>query len=170
MSRPAETALLLALALLTTLFFIYLRPLPGAFALVVFSLLAWVAAYLAFTRGSLWIPVVIPSVVQLPSAYMVSLIWYYLTTVRDREKIRRAFSFYLSPEMIKKISDSPDSLNLGGEQIVGTAVFTDIKGFTSISESMTAEATASMLNPRYCLKMIRHSLDFKTWGKVGMAA
>ena len=52
----------------------------------------------------------------------------------DRERIRRAFSFYLSPAMTDKIADDPDSLNLGGEEIVATALFSDIQGFTSIAE------------------------------------
>ncbi len=74
------------------------------------------------------------------------MVWYYLTTVREREKIRRAFSFYLSPEMIRKIQESSETLQLGGEEIIGTAVFSDIKGFTSIAEQMTATQTAAMLN------------------------
>src|SRR5207247_4587087 len=94
----------------------------------------------------LWIPVMIPSLIQLPAAYVLSLVWYYLTTARERERIRRAFAFYLSPEMIAKIVADPKSLNLGGEEIVATALFTDIKGFTSISESMPAHAAASLLN------------------------
>jgi adenylate cyclase len=89
---------------------------------------------------------VIPTTVLLPVAYVTALVWYYLTTVRERENIRRAFSFYLSPEMISKIADSPESLSLGGEEVVGTALFTDIKGFTSIAESMSAPETARMLN------------------------
>jgi adenylate cyclase len=141
-----ETVLLFVLALFASLLFIYLRPLAGVAALIALELAAWFAGYVAFTQPALWIPIVIPSAVQLPSAYVVSLIWYYMTTVREREKIRRAFSFYLSPEMIRAISESPEALNLGGEQVVGTAVFSDIKGFTSIAEKMTAEETASMLN------------------------
>ena len=69
-----------------------------------------------------------------------------LTTVREREKIRRAFSFYLSPDMIRRIQEDPESLSLGGEEVVGSALFTDIAGFTSTSEKMTAPETASMLN------------------------
>src|SRR5262249_16015862 len=70
----------------------------------------------------------------------------YLTTVREREKIRRAFAFYLSPNMMRRITESPEELNLGGEEVVGTAMFTDIKGFTSIAEAMTAPETAALLN------------------------
>jgi adenylate cyclase len=104
------------------------------------------AAYLAFVRHGIWLPLVIPSVVQLPVAYVTSVIYYYLTTVREREKIRKAFAFYLSPGMIRRVTENPGQLNLGGEEIVGTAMFTDIKGFTSIAEGMTAPETAALLN------------------------
>src|SRR6185295_10317029 len=56
------------------------------------------------------------------------------------------FNFYLSPEMIAKIVADPSSLNLGGEEIVATALFTDVKGFTTIAESMPAPETAGLLN------------------------
>lgn len=153
-----ETVWLLLLPLLATLTFIYLRPLLGAIALVGFALVPWASGYLAFTRADLWQPVIIPSVVQVPLAYMVSLIWYYLTTVRERERIRRAFAFYLSPTMIRRVTESPDDLNLGGEEIVGTAMFTDIKGFTSIAESKTPPETAALLN-EYFSEATRHVFD-----------
>jgi adenylate cyclase len=86
------------------------------------------------------------------------LIWYYLTTVRDREKIKRAFGLYLSPEMIRRIAEDPDAVNLGGQELVGTAVFTDIKGFTSIAEGMSAPDTAAMLNA-YFSDATRHVFD-----------
>ena len=145
--HPAlEALMLLLLPLLATFTFIYLRPVFGAFALIGFELLPWTAGYLAFTRAELWVPVLIPSLVQLPIAYVVSLVWYYLTTARERERIRRAFAFYLSPDMIRRVTESPDELDLGGEEIVGTAMFTDIKGFTSIAEGMSAPETAALLN------------------------
>ncbi|MEE8411300.1 MAG: adenylate/guanylate cyclase domain-containing protein [Acidobacteriota bacterium] len=142
----AEAVLLFALAAGATLLFVFLRPVAGAALMVFVQAGVWFAGYQAFARTGLWVPVVIPTLVQLPVAYGAALGWYYLTTVREREKIRRAFSFYLSPEMIKKISENSETLSLGGEEIEGTAVFTDIQGFTSIAEEMTASDTASMLN------------------------
>jgi adenylate cyclase len=114
--------------------------------------------YVAFSRFNLWMPTVIPSAIQLPVSYGLSLIWYYLTTVRDREKIKRAFGLYLSPEMIRRIAEDPDAVNLGGQENVGTAVFTDIKGFTSIAEGMGAEETAAMLNA-YFSEATKHVFD-----------
>ena len=140
------TAMLLLLPFTATLAFIYLRPVAAALSLVAFELAPAAAAYLAFARQGVWIPVLIASVVQLPVAYVVSVLWYYVTTVREREKIKRAFAFYLSPNMIRRITESPGELNLGGEEITGTAMFTDIKGFTSIAEGITAPQTAALLN------------------------
>ena len=138
--------------------FMALRPLAGGGALLLLLVGTWVLGYFAFAFGSLWIPVVIPSAIQLPMSYGLSLIWYYLTTVRDREKIKRAFGLSLSPEMIRRIAEDPDAVNLGGQEIVGTAVFTDIKGFTSIAEGMSAPETAAMLNA-YFSDATRHVFD-----------
>ena len=153
-----EAALLLLLPLIASIVFMTLRPLAGGAAFVALLVLPWVMGYFAFTLDGLWIPVVIPSAVQLPVSYGLSLIWYYLTTVRDREKIKRAFGLYLSPEMIRRIAEDPDAVNLGGQEIVGTAMFTDIKGFTTIAETMSAENTAAMLNA-YFSDATRHVFD-----------
>jgi adenylate cyclase len=158
LSPTAESLLLLALPLLAALAFMSLGPLWGGAAFLAVELLPLASGVLAFWRGHLWVPLVIPCVIQLPLAYVLSLGWYYTTTVRERERIRRAFSFYLSPDMIRRISESPDSLNLGGEELVATALFTDIKGFTPIAESLTAPQTAALLN-EYFSKATRHIFD-----------
>ncbi len=141
-----EGALLLVLPLFAAFTFMVLGPLAGGVAFVVLELVPIATGALAFSKFHLWIPVAIPTVFQLPVAYAMSLTWYYLTTRRERERIRRAFSFYLSPEMIQRVTANPDELNLGGQEIVATAVMTDLKGFTTISESQTAPETAAMLN------------------------
>ncbi len=158
LDRRFEMALLILLPLVASLTFMALKPLAGGAAFVVMLAGPWVMAYFAFVRWNLWLPVVIPSTVQLPMSYGLSLIWYYLTTVRDREKIKRAFGLYLSPEMIRRIAQDPDAVNLGGQELVGTAVFTDIKGFTSIAEGMSAPETAAMLNA-YFSDATRHVFD-----------
>ena len=138
--------LLLLLPVPVTAAFLRLRPLGAAAALAGLEAIPIGVAFVAFVHEGLWLPFVVTSVVQLPVAYVASVLWYYLTTVREREKIRKAFAFYLSPGMIRKVTENPGQLNLGGEEIVGTAMFTDIAGFTSIAEGMTAQDTAALLN------------------------
>lgn len=55
---------------------------------------------------------------------------------RQRRQVQMAFSQYLSPEMVEKIAADPSLLNLGGERRELTILFSDIRGFTSISEAM----------------------------------
>ena len=138
--------MLLLLPVPVTVAFFRLRPVGAAAALVGLELIPIGVAFAAFVREGLWLPYVVPSVVQLPVAYVASVLWYYLTTVREREKIRKAFAFYLSPGMIRRVTEHPEELNLGGEEIVGTAMFTDIESFTSIAEGMSAQDTAALLN------------------------
>lgn len=153
-----ETILVLFTPVIPSVAFALLGPLYGAAALVVLAALPWVVAHVTFAHGGLWLPAVIPSVVQLPLAYVSSVVWYYLTTVRERERIKRAFSLYLSPEMTRQIAEDPSALRLGGEEIVATAMFSDIKGFTSVAEGMTAPETAAMLN-LYFSEATRHVFD-----------
>ncbi|HKQ60162.1 MAG TPA: adenylate/guanylate cyclase domain-containing protein [Candidatus Polarisedimenticolaceae bacterium] len=153
-----EAVLLLVLPLVASLTFMALRPFLGLIALAALELLPWTAAWVLFDVRQLWLPVLIPSVVQLPLGYVLSLLWYYLTTVRERERIRRAFSFYLSPDMIRQIADDPGSLELGGEEIEATALFTDIKGFTPIAEKLSAPETAALLN-EYFSEATRHVFE-----------
>jgi adenylate cyclase len=149
---------LLLVSFVGALVFAYTRPLLGFVALIGVEIVPWAVAFLAFTTGRVWLPLIIPAAFLLPLTYVLSLLWYYMTIVRDRERIRRAFGFYLSPQMIQKIADNPDSLNLGGEEIVATAMFTDIKGFTSIAEGMTAPETAAMLN-EYFSAITKHIFE-----------
>ena len=144
--------------LVASIVFTALGPLAGGVAFVALLALPWTVGYLAFSMAGLWVPVVIPSAIQLPLSYGLSLLWYYLTTARDREKIKRAFGLYLSPEMVRRLAEDPEAVNLGGQEIVGTALFTDIKGFTTIAETMSAENTASMLNA-YFSEATKHVFD-----------
>jgi adenylate cyclase len=141
-----EVLLLLLLPLAATLVFLRLGPLPGGIALAGCAVLPWAVGFVAFSQRGLWLPVIVPSFIQLPTAYLASVLWYYLSTARERERIRRAFSFYLSPDMIGKITKDPGSLHLGGEEIVGTALMTDIQGFTTLAESLPPAETVAMLN------------------------
>lgn len=153
-----ETALFVLLSILALLVFVWLDPRYGAGALLVLAALAWLTAHVAFTRRGYWLPAVIPSAIQLPLAYVASLIWYYLTTVRARDRVKRAFAFYLSPDAVRQVSENPSALNLGGEELVATAMFTDIAGFTTVAESMTAHDTAAMLN-RYFSEATEHVFE-----------
>jgi len=70
----------------------------------------------------------------------------YFAESQKKRYIQRAFSQYLSPAVIKELMDNPARLNLGGEERVLTAMFTDIEGFSLISERMKPEEIVRILN------------------------
>ena len=67
-------------------------------------------------------------------AYVIITFFNFLFTEIERSKVRNAFSQYLSPVMVEKLAQSSESLVLGGERKEMTVLFSDIRGFTAISE------------------------------------
>lgn len=65
--------------------------------------------------------------------------------LREREEIRETFGKYVSVEIAKKLLDEK-KINLGGENIEATVLFSDIRNFTTMSEQMTPEAVVRFLN------------------------
>jgi adenylate cyclase len=65
---------------------------------------------------------------------------------RDRREIRSAFNLYLSPAQVKAVVENPDLLALGGEQREITVMFTDVRGFTRISEQFDPPGLTRFMN------------------------
>ncbi|HXQ84995.1 MAG TPA: adenylate/guanylate cyclase domain-containing protein [Xanthobacteraceae bacterium] len=73
----------------------------------------------------------------LISSWMLFLVLTFVNYFREqkqRQQIRSAFGFYLSPHMVEQLARSPDKLVLGGEERRMTILFSDVRGFTTISE------------------------------------
>jgi adenylate cyclase len=66
--------------------------------------------------------------------YLVITFVNYFREQKQRQQIRSAFGYYLSPHMVEQLARSPDKLVLGGEERRMTILFSDVRGFTSISE------------------------------------
>jgi len=73
----------------------------------------------------------------------------FFSEQRQRRETRRAFSMYLAPEVVDQIMAHPDRLKLGGERREITLLFTDLKGFTNISEQLGPEQVAQLLNEHF---------------------
>jgi adenylate cyclase len=70
----------------------------------------------------------------------------FFSTTKEKSFLRSAFSRYLAPEVIQQIIADPSKLNLGGEERKMTALFTDIRGFSSISEHLSPADLVNLLN------------------------
>jgi len=70
----------------------------------------------------------------------------YLTESKQKRFVRDAFSTYLAPAVVKQLMESPEKLKLGGEERIITAYFSDVQGFTGISEKLTPSELVELLN------------------------
>jgi adenylate cyclase len=70
----------------------------------------------------------------------------FLVTDRERRTIRRAFTQYLAPSVLRRIETSKDALRLGGDERQLTLLFMDIRNFTAISEGLSPTQLVDFLN------------------------
>ncbi|MBW2091790.1 MAG: adenylate/guanylate cyclase domain-containing protein [Deltaproteobacteria bacterium] len=100
--------------------------------------------YLFFSKG-IWLNLVLPSITVLV-VYTGITAFRYITEEREKKKIKGAFQTYLHPSVVNEVLKNPDMLKLGGQKKILTVLFSDIKGFTTISENMDPEALVQLLN------------------------
>jgi adenylate cyclase len=67
-------------------------------------------------------------------------------SLKEKELIKGAFSRYVSPDLMNEILKDPSKLSLHGKRVRATMLFTDIRGFTTMSESLEPEAVVAVIN------------------------
>lgn len=112
--------------------------------LAITSTLYLALSYYLFYKGTI-IPIVSP-LLALGLAFICSSTKIYLTEGKQKKYLKSAFSQYLSPAVINNLIDNPKALKLGGEEREITAYFSDVQGFTSISENLNPTELTNLLN------------------------
>lgn len=100
---------------------------------------------LVFYIKSIWLNLVVLEMASV-SAIALALVVNYATEGRQKRFIKNAFRQYLSPAVIDQLIQHPERLKLGGERRVLSIFFSDLQGFTSISESLDPESLTALLN------------------------
>ena len=113
------------------------------FAVFCLGLLACMTS-LAF-GWSYWLEFVAPGFAVVLS-FTTAMVLNYSFEGRQKRFIKTVFRHYLSPDVIDRVLDDPSLLRLGGEKRIITSFFSDVAGFTSISESLTPEELVHLLN------------------------
>jgi hypothetical protein len=80
------------------------------------------------------------------SLYFSISIFKYFIEEKEKKKVKLAFQHYLNPNVINQLIENPDKLKLGGEKKFLTVFFSDVRGFTTISETLSPEKLTSLLN------------------------
>lgn len=109
------------------------------------------AGYLALRAG-----IVIPTVAGLTAVALTFVVLTAINLLSEKEHssmLRATFGRYVSPQILDYILAHPENVHLGGERRDLTILFSDIRGFTSISEAAEPEEVVEMLN-EYLTKMV----------------
>ena len=83
------------------------------------------------------------------SQILVSTIALYISYKKQyklRQQIKKQFEHYLDPRQVKQLQNNPDLLKLGGEKKEATFLFTDVRGFTNLSEKLEPEQVTEIMN------------------------
>lgn len=81
----------------------------------------------------------------------ILFVYRFLVVEKEKRQLRNIFSRYVSKEVVSEIMKNPEVVKLGGEEREITVFFSDIRGFTTISESMSSPQLVAMLNRYFTL-------------------
>ncbi|HNX99060.1 MAG TPA: adenylate/guanylate cyclase domain-containing protein, partial [Candidatus Aminicenantes bacterium] len=118
-------------------------PWQGALSLGVL-LLVLAIAFLAYPLG--WEVPVLPGPLGVVLAAATDMVRRYRQVRKEKRILKGAFQGYMSAELYRQVMKDPGSLRLGGEKRLVTVYFSDLAGFTTLSEKLDAEALVAVLN------------------------
>jgi adenylate cyclase len=149
--------LIVALALVAPLASLRFSPLPALLVAVGAGALFAVGVQVAFDHG--WVVPVVYPLIALVVSTVFSIAFGALLTVFERERIRDAFGRFVPEQVVDEVlAQTRDGLRLGGTRRVCTMMFTDLRSFTTFSETREAEEVIEILN-HYFGEMSQAVLD-----------
>ncbi len=140
---PLEAVGIVLLGIATGLLIAW-RAVAGAVGALALYAIAFAVSQLAFAFDGTVTSVVYPSAMVI-TATLAGLVYQYAAAEGQRQYVRGAFEHYVGSEVADLLAREPERLGLGGEKRVLSILFTDIRGFSTISERMKPEALAELL-------------------------
>ncbi|HEY4732310.1 MAG TPA: adenylate/guanylate cyclase domain-containing protein, partial [Gammaproteobacteria bacterium] len=108
----------------------------------------WIAAS-QFATGGIWLPIVMPLLIQAPVILFAGVLWTYLDTSRERRNIQEAFGYYLPSKIVDRLIKEGPEFGKGGHLVYGICLYTDAEQYTRLSEQMDPKALGKLMNEYY---------------------
>lgn len=142
--RPVEALIVLCFALAAAAMTMTLRPWLAILLCAVIAL-GWLGLSTAVFRNAVTLPLFFPPLAI--AVTFAAMLGYRVGIVdRDKRQLRQAFSYYLTPAVVDRMLASKQRPMLGGETQELTVWFSDLEGFTALSEGMRPTEVVSLLN------------------------
>ncbi len=140
-----DVLIILILGVALSIFIPRFQPLYAAITIFVISAVYISINNLLFTYMNMWLTVVYPIFTTIFVAGGVT-VFQYITEEKKKREIKSAFSHYVAPSLVDIVVNNPEILKLGGEEKRLTVLFSDIRGFTSVSEGLKPQALVRLMN------------------------
>lgn len=145
LNRLAMSLWIIAATILPALLFLlFRRSLKPIFANLVLGVIYIVAVVILAERG------IVPNFIHLNAAWILStaglVSFRYFVGERERREMKTLFSRYVSSDVLEEILKDPASVALGGKEVEVTILFSDIRGFTALSEKISPKELVHFLN------------------------
>lgn len=122
-----------------------LRALKGAFLATGFILFYLFLSFYLLMYHNLWINLLYP-VTNMLGIFSIQTVVMFVYEEKKAKEIRRMFSSYVSPKIVEILINDPERAGIGGVRREVTVLFSDIRGFTSVSEKYSPEDVVAILN------------------------
>lgn len=129
----------------------------GVASLALLAGLAWYSV-VRFAGGA-WIPVTVPALAVV-FAFVGDLAWKYVVEGREKRQVKKLFSRYVSKDVYDRLVADPSLAALGGARRSMTVLFSDVRGFTAMSEKGSPEDVVAQLN-EYFSRMVAVVFDHR---------
>ncbi|MDA9951140.1 adenylate/guanylate cyclase domain-containing protein [Oligoflexaceae bacterium] len=140
-----ELMIVLGIGLLFAPIMIFGRAILSGVSVIIFIVAYYyVDKYVWFEKGT-WSYMAVPYL-EIVTMYLSTTLYKYITEENERNKVKGAFQHYLSPEVIDEILDDPEKLTTGGVKKSCTVYFSDVRGFTTTSETLKPEELSLYMN------------------------
>ncbi|MGZ3771683.1 MAG: CHASE2 domain-containing protein [Bdellovibrio sp.] len=151
--------LVLTIGVLLSLAWSYLGAMVSMVILVSLYVAFWGTDLFLFAKHNLFVSSLF-IIIQLSAVYFVITVFKYFTEEKKKKELKQTFSKYVSPAVVDEILKEPDNLKLGGRKQRMTVFFSDLRGFTTISEKLSPTDLSNLLN-RYLTPMTEIVFDNK---------
>jgi class 3 adenylate cyclase/CHASE2 domain-containing sensor protein len=141
-----ERGVIVAFGILFGAGLVFLRPFMAT--LVGLGLLypLWYLHFRLFSDYHYWFPWAIPIVFQIPTALISSVVFNSVQLYVQKKQVEQSLRLYLPARLVKKFANDPTLLKPGAKKQQLTILFSDIAGFTSITEGMDPDQLAKLMN------------------------
>jgi adenylate cyclase len=144
-TRFIDLCAIILFGLLMGLIIPRLRAVTGIiFALIIIGIFVVINMFI-FSSYNVWLNLIYPAL-TMAIIYLAITVYRYITEEREKKKIRGAFQYYLTASVINEMLKDPTKLKLGGDKKDLSVLFSDIRGFTTISEKLSPEELVHLLN------------------------